>query len=374
MMPNRIHLESPRGDSIENPVMAIQGWCATATSNMTVETRVNGVRIPVVTIMNRPDVEEAYPNAKCFGFSSHIDIRTLGLPADSDKLVVTVEHPSCDAESREFRISGDALLNGVASAPLEGRRRRRLFLVHHLDMESPAILEIGALDSPTYAPEEANVKFLDRFTIEENYEFIKDLPDRMTERLVNVDYAIKSKFFAETIDARFDLVIANHVIEHIPDIIRWINELKKLLKPGGKVFLGIPDRRYTFDYIRPETDVVEILRCYDEDLGEPNFYQMLRSVYMYRPIVAADVWTETLGAKPTARRFNLRDAMKLTKEKLGTGESTHCSVFSRDSFVQLWSELLESGLIDLEITHIADVSPDANDFHVLLGACRTTQS
>tara|TARA_B110000971_G_C20027426_1_gene509676 strand:- start:685 stop:1431 length:747 start_codon:yes stop_codon:yes gene_type:complete len=39
----------------------------------------------------------------------------------------------------------------------------------------------------------------------------------------------------------FDVVIMNHVIEHIPDPISAINKIHSLLKKGGKLIIGTPD-------------------------------------------------------------------------------------------------------------------------------------
>lgn len=39
----------------------------------------------------------------------------------------------------------------------------------------------------------------------------------------------------------FDIIILHHVIEHVPDPIKFILAVKKILKSGGKLILGTPD-------------------------------------------------------------------------------------------------------------------------------------
>ena len=41
-------------------------------------------------------------------------------------------------------------------------------------------------------------------------------------------------------DESFDIVIANHVLEHIPDYLNALHELYRVLKPGGQAILQTP--------------------------------------------------------------------------------------------------------------------------------------
>ncbi len=44
-------------------------------------------------------------------------------------------------------------------------------------------------------------------------------------------------------DASFRLVMCRHVIEHIPDAMRMVHELERVLAPGGRLYLECPDVR-----------------------------------------------------------------------------------------------------------------------------------
>jgi SAM-dependent methyltransferase len=59
-----------------------------------------------------------------------------------------------------------------------------------------------------------------------------------------------------------DYVVASHVIEHVPDVTTWLNEIADVLKPAGDLRLAVPDRRYTFDFNRRETELAEVLEAY----------------------------------------------------------------------------------------------------------------
>ncbi len=40
---------------------------------------------------------------------------------------------------------------------------------------------------------------------------------------------------------RFDVITLWHVLEHIPNLIEYINQIKKLLKPNGKLIIAVPN-------------------------------------------------------------------------------------------------------------------------------------
>jgi len=44
-------------------------------------------------------------------------------------------------------------------------------------------------------------------------------------------------------DDLFDLIVANHVIEHLTDPIRFFGECLRVLKPGGRLYLSAPSEK-----------------------------------------------------------------------------------------------------------------------------------
>src|SRR5690606_22341073 len=118
--------------------------------------------------------------------------------------------------------------------------------------------------------DDANIRYMDWFSREEMSARHATNSKRNVDNLVPVDYVVKTKSLASVIDKRFDLVIANHVIEHIPDVIYWLAQLEKITSPDGCLMLAVPDRRYTFDINRECTDAVELYRCNVDMLERPT--------------------------------------------------------------------------------------------------------
>lgn len=42
-------------------------------------------------------------------------------------------------------------------------------------------------------------------------------------------------------EGRYDVVVVNHVLEHVPDIEPFVDHLKRLMKPDGILYIGVPD-------------------------------------------------------------------------------------------------------------------------------------
>jgi SAM-dependent methyltransferase len=68
----------------------------------------------------------------------------------------------------------------------------------------------------------------------------------------------------------YDWIIASHVIEHVPDVVTFLAECEKLLKPSGVLSLVIPDKRFCFDYFHSTTSTGEILDAFDQKRTRPS--------------------------------------------------------------------------------------------------------
>ena len=65
-------------------------------------------------------------------------------------------------------------------------------------------------------------------------------------------------------NAPLDYIIASHVIEHVPDIIRFLQGADSLLGETGVLSLAVPDSRFCFDALRFPSTSGEAARAYRE--------------------------------------------------------------------------------------------------------------
>jgi hypothetical protein len=248
----------------------------------------------------------------------------------------------------------------------QARKHRREFLERHLPevLERP-ILEIGAADNPTFWPDEGPIRYLDVYSREELLHQYRSNPRRNPDHLVPVDYVTRSGLPDEVVTDRFSLIIANHVIEHLPDLLGWLASIRRIVAADGHLFLAIPDKRYTFDYIRRTTDVIDIVQGHAQ-ATELSSYAQLRSVYYYRPVRADVAWGGGADAAATRRRFSLREAAARVREQVELASDTHWHVFTYESFVELWEELQAANLVEWRLMQSSGVYGGGDEFHVLL--------
>jgi predicted SAM-dependent methyltransferase len=124
-------------------------------------------------------------------------------------------------------------------------------------------LEVGPSYNPLLPKSQGyNVETIDHAdaaTLREKY---RDNASQIEE----VDYVSDGRSILETIGKkkRYDFIFASHVIEHVTDIVRFIQDCETLLKPEGLLVLAVPDKRFCFDALRPLSTVGQALQAYLE--------------------------------------------------------------------------------------------------------------
>jgi SAM-dependent methyltransferase len=73
---------------------------------------------------------------------------------------------------------------------------------------------------------------------------------------------------------RFDFVCSSHLLEHLSDPLRAIEKWKSVLRPGGVIYCGVPNRFTIFDHRRRATSLEHLLSDYLRDIG-PNDWSHL---------------------------------------------------------------------------------------------------
>jgi SAM-dependent methyltransferase len=80
-------------------------------------------------------------------------------------------------------------------------------------------------------------------------------------------------------DNSFDFVMSSHMLEHHQDTLRVLHEWKRLLKPGGVLFLILPHHARTFDRYRAVTTLQHHIDDYATlgDTVDQSHYEEIRA-------------------------------------------------------------------------------------------------
>jgi SAM-dependent methyltransferase len=79
------------------------------------------------------------------------------------------------------------------------------------------------------------------------------------ESIPEIDVVDDAQTLASFDGESVDFVVANHVLEHLEDPVGALAHLLRVIRPGGVLFLTLPDGRHTFDASRPRTTVEHLL-------------------------------------------------------------------------------------------------------------------
>lgn len=111
-------------------------------------------------------------------------------------------------------------------------------------------IEIGALHRPLEVPGGTRVRYVDHL---DEDGLRATYPELAGYDLVPVSVIGSAEDLSGFEDSSLDFVIANHLLEHLEYPLRGLLEFQRVLKPGGLLYLSLPDKRVTFDRDRELT-------------------------------------------------------------------------------------------------------------------------
>jgi SAM-dependent methyltransferase len=245
---------------------------------------------------------------------------------------------------------------------------RRGILLQNLDIAAGAGIEIGALAWPIVARSDGAITYVDWAdtpTLRRKY---ADDPNVDVDRIVQVDAVWGEKTLSEAVgvDRRFDYVVASHVVEHVPDLITWIRELLAVLKQAGEVRLAVPDKRFTFDFLRNETTLADVLGAHLHQARRPMVGPVLDFFINYINADLLGLWEKTVDPatlQPDPARVPL--AVDMARRALADEyNDVHCWVFTPVSFTRLMGQLVAAGWLDCRCTMFTDTARHQLEFFI----------
>jgi SAM-dependent methyltransferase len=243
-------------------------------------------------------------------------------------------------------------------------------LLDDIDLQGRG-LEIGALHNPLIARSEADVLYVDHAPTDEIRAKYAD--DSTVGAIVDVDVVWDDRPLRDAlaevlgVEEAVDFVVASHVVEHVPNLVGWLEDLAAVLRPGGVVALAVPDKRYCFDARRRESDVAEMIEAHLTERTRPGLAATFDFWTKYDDVDTLALW----NGRPPPAEEPLRDREAFDRT-VAAAESTsysdvHCWVFTPESFVTTLARLFDLDLVpSLELRSLRPTAPGSLEFHAVL--------
>ena len=269
-----------------------------------------------------------------------------------------------------IRMAGDP-----GSADISDFHARRAFVLHSgFNWASSCGIEVGPLASPVILKSMSNVTYVDHADTPSLCEKYRAVAGVDISKIVNVDAVWGEKTLLEMMEGRKqDYIVASHVLEHVPDLITWLEEAAQLLKPNGQLRIVMPDKRFSFDATRDETRVADILTAWLIRSRRPQVRDILDSELHVAPSV--DGWGIYEGratlehVKPVNSFSRALEFARSARDCPELYIDVHCWVFRARQFAAMMAKLSEYGLIHLACLNMSDAVWPMLEYYAFMYPC-----
>ena len=169
------------------------------------------------------------------------------------------------------------------------------------------------------------------------------------------------------VDRTFGSVVSSHCIEHQPDLVYHLQQVSRILVPGGRYYVLVPDKRYCFDVFMAESTVAEVIGAHQQR----RRVHPLKSVIEHRAMTThndvARHWAGDHGTLPDDQDARIRKAMEEFREADGGYVDVHAWYLTPQNAPAILRTLRELGMVDLAVERCYPTQHHANEFWMVLG-------
>jgi len=169
-------------------------------------------------------------------------------------------------------------------------------------------------------------------------------------------------------DESIDFAVASHVMEHVPDFIGWLETNLRLLRPGGRIAVAFPDRRFCFDLAKQPTGFHDVVAAYLEKRVRPNFTQICDHVLNVRKVTPVEVWNGTLTPENAPQVHGTAGAVGLLRTLVSKTEyhDVHCWKFSDAEFIEMLGKIKLHFQLRFELLSFYPTQRNTTEFYAML--------
>lgn len=152
----------------------------------------------------------------------------------------------------------------------------------------------------------------------------------------------------------YDYILASHVIEHIPNPIGFFRACADLLKPGGRLRLAVPDKRFCFDLLKPVSTAGQMIQAHAENRRSHTLGQLVDAL-MFHVTCNGQITFPVVDSGDELRFVHPpMDAYRMATQAIQSNQhyDVHGWVFTPSSFLVICSQLTAMGLLPFRITAV----------------------
>lgn len=248
---------------------------------------------------------------------------------------------------------------------------RKQRILQGIDPRSGKGLEFGPLDRPIVTRADGDISYIDIMgaaALRARYAHDSTIA---RDKIAEIHFEQGGRSIRDTVGAAapFDYAVASHVFEHVPNPIAWLRDVGTVLKPGSKLALALPDKRFIFDRRRRTTPFDRLLDAYAFDLKRTTpgiIYDATAN--QSRVANPAQLWAgdPTVDLPRNESAVDAAFAAAVASHQSGQSVEVHCTVFTPYSFLQNLQAMMRHNLIDFELESFRTTAISDMEFFVTL--------
>ncbi len=213
-------------------------------------------------------------------------------------------------------------------------------------------MEVGPGHQPLAIPYPGvSVRYLDRWQPDENLELFTNVDPGAAFTKPDIVVNLDVDGLSALDDGSQDFVIASHLLEHLADPLRQLEEIHRVLRRGAVVIIFLPDRRFTFDRRRAATPLEHLVADHRD-----------------RATVVSDEHVEDYLRKTDDWDGSWTDEERLAQFELHRRRSIHVHCWSQGEFIAVVEHSIASMGMHWELLDalfVEDV-PGGSEFGLVL--------